>query len=48
MSLMSVPALVKKGILVIFIQGKALFDVIDRDFGIIGVALQNHDGLYYI
>lgn len=48
MSLLSVPALVKKGIDVIFIPGKAFFVDIDRNCDVVGVAPQNHDGLYYI
>ena len=47
-SLLSVPALVKKDIGVLFLPGKAMFlDLLDKN-KILGYATQKTDGLYYI
>ena len=47
-SLLSVPALVKKDIGVLFLPGKAMFlDLLDEN-KILGYAMQKTDGLYYI
>lgn len=48
MSLMSVPALVEKGIGVLFLPGFAvMFDLEDSDH-VLGFAKQNTDGLFYV
>ena len=47
-NLLSVPALVRKGIFVLFMEGKAiLFDSKDG-FSVLAYALQDEDGLFYI
>lgn len=48
MSLLSVPALVQKGVSVLFVPGKALMVDTDNEFTIIGKSRQGTDGLYCI
>lgn len=48
MSMLSVPALVKKNIASLFLPGKALFIDLEDDMKVIGTAAQADDGLFYI
>lgn len=48
MSLLSVPALVRKKIGVMFLPGKAVFIGLEDDFCILAEAFQDKDGLFYI
>ena len=47
-SLLSIPALVEKGIAAVFIPGKALLVDLQNEFKIIGVGIQRINGLFYI
>lgn len=45
---LSVPALVNKGILVLFVQGKAVMSDVEDNITMPGFALRHKDGLFYI
>lgn len=47
-SLLSVPALVRKGIAVLFVPGKAILVDVENDYQVLGTASQQRDGMFYI